>query len=208
MRVLLGRARARDADRSLPQRLRAIWDLRRRPREGARSTLPEGRACRARWLNRDLGRRPADPLVLLRRRLRGRALPPHAVGYVRPLNLGTDRMVDELAMIVIDISEQHDLSLVDVEGPQGVRGRNSDNTRLRDVRVGTRNQPRGRADPNVPLDREPGPSNQPSPLVLISGTSERRVHSISRRRDRGHALSTRRSSARCATLPDVPAARS
>jgi GDP-D-mannose 3',5'-epimerase len=55
--------------------------------------------------------------------------------YARPLNLGTDRMVtiDELAMMVIDISGKYDLSLVHVEGPQGVRGRNSDNTRLRDV---------------------------------------------------------------------------
>lgn len=55
--------------------------------------------------------------------------------YSQPLNLGTDRMVtiDELAGIVIDISGKEDLSLVHVEGPQGVRGRNSDNTRLREV---------------------------------------------------------------------------
>jgi GDP-D-mannose 3',5'-epimerase len=55
--------------------------------------------------------------------------------YSQPLNLGTDRMVtiDELAEIVIEISGKEDLSLVHVEGPQGVRGRNSDNTRLREV---------------------------------------------------------------------------
>jgi GDP-D-mannose 3',5'-epimerase len=55
--------------------------------------------------------------------------------YSDPLNLGTDRMVtiDELAGIVIDISGKEDLSLVHVEGPQGVRGRNSDNTRLREA---------------------------------------------------------------------------
>jgi GDP-D-mannose 3', 5'-epimerase len=55
--------------------------------------------------------------------------------YREPLNLGTDRMVtiDELARIVIDISGKRDLELVHVEGPQGVRGRNSDNSRLRDV---------------------------------------------------------------------------
>jgi GDP-D-mannose 3', 5'-epimerase len=55
--------------------------------------------------------------------------------YREPLNLGTDRMVtiDELARIIIDISGKHDLELVHVEGPQGVRGRNSDNSRLRDV---------------------------------------------------------------------------
>ena len=56
-------------------------------------------------------------------------------GYREPLNLGTDRMVsiDELARIVIAISGKHDLELVHVDGPQGVRGRNSDNSRLREV---------------------------------------------------------------------------
>ncbi len=51
-----------------------------------------------------------------------------------PLNLGSDRMVtiNELADIIaaiagIDIVKKH------VPGPQGVRGRNSDNTRLREV---------------------------------------------------------------------------
>jgi GDP-D-mannose 3', 5'-epimerase len=55
--------------------------------------------------------------------------------HAEPLNLGTDHLVtiDELARIVIDISGKHDLELVHVEGPQGVRGRNSDNSRLRDV---------------------------------------------------------------------------
>jgi len=55
--------------------------------------------------------------------------------YGQPLNLGTDRMVsiDELARVVIAISGKHDLELVHVEGPQGVRGRNSDNNKLREV---------------------------------------------------------------------------
>jgi nucleoside-diphosphate-sugar epimerase len=55
--------------------------------------------------------------------------------YREPLNLGTDRMVsiDELARIVIAISGKQDLELVHVEGPQGVRGRNSDNSRLCEV---------------------------------------------------------------------------
>lgn len=54
--------------------------------------------------------------------------------YPHPLNLGQDRMVtiDELAELVanaagIKVSKKH------VDGPQGVRGRNSDNTRLREV---------------------------------------------------------------------------
>jgi nucleoside-diphosphate-sugar epimerase len=52
-----------------------------------------------------------------------------------PINLGTDRMVsiNELARIVIEISGKHDIGLEHVSGPQGVRGRNSDNNRLRDV---------------------------------------------------------------------------
>jgi GDP-D-mannose 3', 5'-epimerase len=55
--------------------------------------------------------------------------------YTRPLNLGTDRMVtiNELARIVIEISGKSGLELKHVEGPQGVRGRNSDNSRLREV---------------------------------------------------------------------------
>lgn len=54
--------------------------------------------------------------------------------YTEPLNLGQDRMVtiNQLADIVaeiagIEITKKH------VPGPQGVRGRNSDNTRLRQV---------------------------------------------------------------------------
>ncbi len=54
--------------------------------------------------------------------------------YHDPLNLGQDRMVtiNELADIIADIAgitivKQH------VDGPQGVRGRNSDNSRLREV---------------------------------------------------------------------------
>jgi GDP-D-mannose 3', 5'-epimerase len=55
-------------------------------------------------------------------------------GYHEPLNLGQDRMVtiNQLADIVAEVAgiriiKKH------VPGPQGVRGRNSDNTRLRQV---------------------------------------------------------------------------
>jgi len=54
--------------------------------------------------------------------------------HVEPLNLGQDRMVtiNELADMVaaaagVPITKRH------IDGPQGVRGRNSDNTRLRSV---------------------------------------------------------------------------
>jgi GDP-D-mannose 3', 5'-epimerase len=51
-----------------------------------------------------------------------------------PLNLGTDRMVtiNELAAIIARIAGKR-IAIRHVAGPQGVRGRNSDNTRLRDV---------------------------------------------------------------------------
>jgi nucleoside-diphosphate-sugar epimerase len=55
--------------------------------------------------------------------------------YPHPLNLGTDVMVtiNELADIIVQISGKHDITLEHVPGPQGVRGRNSDNTRLNEV---------------------------------------------------------------------------
>jgi nucleoside-diphosphate-sugar epimerase len=54
--------------------------------------------------------------------------------YGEPLNLGSDRLVtiDELAKIAMTAAGK-DLDIVHVEGPQGVRGRNSDNSRLREV---------------------------------------------------------------------------
>lgn len=55
--------------------------------------------------------------------------------FAEPINLGTDRMVsiNELAKIIIDISGKSGLRLKHIDGPQGVRGRNSDNTLLRQV---------------------------------------------------------------------------
>ena len=54
--------------------------------------------------------------------------------YVKPLNLGQDRLIsiNHLSDMVADIAgikivKKH------IDGPQGVRGRNSDNTRLREV---------------------------------------------------------------------------
>ena len=55
--------------------------------------------------------------------------------HSEPLNLGTDEMVsiDELARLVIQMSGKRDITLHHVDGPQGVRGRNSDNTKLAEV---------------------------------------------------------------------------
>ena len=54
--------------------------------------------------------------------------------FREPLNLGQDRMVtiDELAEMVAEIAGVR-ITLKHVSGPQGVRGRNSDNTLLRKV---------------------------------------------------------------------------
>jgi nucleoside-diphosphate-sugar epimerase len=55
--------------------------------------------------------------------------------YTEPLNIGSTELVtvNQLAQRILDISGKPDLSLRHVEGPQGVRGRNSDNTRIRQV---------------------------------------------------------------------------
>ncbi len=54
--------------------------------------------------------------------------------YREPLNLGQDRMVsiNQLADMIAEIAGIR-ISKRHVPGPQGVRGRNSDNTRLREV---------------------------------------------------------------------------
>ncbi len=54
--------------------------------------------------------------------------------FHEPLNLGQDRMVsiNQLADIIAEIAEI-EITQKYVDGPQGVRGRNSDNTKLREV---------------------------------------------------------------------------
>lgn len=65
--------------------------------------------------------------------------------YPNPLNLGTDRLVtiDEVVDIVAGIAGKRLRRRYDPSRPQGVRGRNSDNTRLRQV-LGW--------EPSVPLE--------------------------------------------------------
>ncbi len=52
-----------------------------------------------------------------------------------PLNIGSDRLVtiNELADIIIKISKKKIVRKYNLSAPQGVRGRNSDNTKLRQV---------------------------------------------------------------------------
>ncbi|MEO6393755.1 MAG: NAD-dependent epimerase/dehydratase family protein [Pyrinomonadaceae bacterium] len=54
--------------------------------------------------------------------------------HYEPLNLGQDRMVtiNELAGIIANVAGI-DVKIKHIDGPQGVRGRNSDNTKLREV---------------------------------------------------------------------------
>jgi nucleoside-diphosphate-sugar epimerase len=49
-----------------------------------------------------------------------------------PLNMGTDHLVsiDELAHIILELSGKRGVRIRHVPGPQGVRGRNSDNSKL------------------------------------------------------------------------------
>jgi GDP-D-mannose 3', 5'-epimerase len=55
--------------------------------------------------------------------------------YPEPLNLGTEEMVtiNQLARLVMEVAGKPGVTLRHVDGPQGVRGRNSDNSRLRRV---------------------------------------------------------------------------
>lgn len=55
--------------------------------------------------------------------------------YREPLNLGQDRLIsiNDLAVMIMGIAGKPNITLEHVPGPQGVRGRNSDNTRLREV---------------------------------------------------------------------------
>jgi nucleoside-diphosphate-sugar epimerase len=56
-------------------------------------------------------------------------------GYSGPLNLGTDELVtiDELVDIVSEVAGKSVRKRHDTSKPQGVRGRNSDNSRLREI---------------------------------------------------------------------------
>jgi nucleoside-diphosphate-sugar epimerase len=58
-----------------------------------------------------------------------------ASNYSQPLNLGTDELVtiDGLVDIVAEIAGKSVSKTHNLQGPQGVRGRNSDNAQLRTV---------------------------------------------------------------------------
>ena len=55
--------------------------------------------------------------------------------YKKPLNLGSDQMVsmNEMAVIVKDLAGKVEMPTKHIPGPEGVRGRNSDNTLIKQV---------------------------------------------------------------------------
>jgi GDP-D-mannose 3', 5'-epimerase len=55
--------------------------------------------------------------------------------HPEPVNIGSDHLVsiDDLGRLVLAVAGRTDLRIAHVPGPQGVRGRNSDNTLVRDV---------------------------------------------------------------------------
>jgi GDP-D-mannose 3', 5'-epimerase len=55
--------------------------------------------------------------------------------YAHPLNLGTDELVtiNQLVDLVAETAGKNIMKRHDLTKPQGVRGRNSDNTKLREV---------------------------------------------------------------------------
>ena len=60
---------------------------------------------------------------------------PNTTAHREPINLGQDRMlsIDELVDLVVKIAGKPVKKRYDLSKPQGVRGRNSDNTQLRQV---------------------------------------------------------------------------
>jgi nucleoside-diphosphate-sugar epimerase len=54
--------------------------------------------------------------------------------YPHPLNIGQDRLIsiNELVSVVSRLAE-YEIEIEHIDGPQGVRGRNSDNTRLYEI---------------------------------------------------------------------------
>jgi len=95
-------------------------------------------------------------------------------GYTKPINLGTEELVtiDELVDIVCEVAGKRLHKRYNVSAPQGVRGRNSDNSKLREIlgwepRISLREgiertypwiwaqlAKQGRAKPPVPKDAE------------------------------------------------------
>ena len=130
--------RPRDPRRPLPQRLRPARHLGRRPREGPGGDLPQGdrrpsspATTRSRS-GATASRRAASCTSTTASRARGGSW---TATSIEPLNLGCDELVtiNELVDIVEEIAgvklERH----YNLDAPKGVRGRNSDNTLIKEL---------------------------------------------------------------------------
>ena len=121
------------ARRALPQHLRARRHLGRRPREGARRALPQGRRPpRAAGPSKygATASRPA-PSFIVDECVEGTLRLMRSDVKV-PVNIGSEEMVTigRLADLISEIAGKH-IEKTFVTGPQGVRGRNSDNHLIR-----------------------------------------------------------------------------
>ena len=170
---ILGGTWPRDAHRPLPQHLRADRDLVRRPREGARGDVPQGRS-RPRTAATCASRSGATG----RRRAASASSTTACVGIDRimhsdaliatPINLGSSELVsiNELVSIVEEIAGVTLARSYDLDAPKGVAGRNSDNTFIRErPGLGTPDAPAGWHGGDVRLDRRPvrGAEGRPAP---------------------------------------------
>ena len=128
--------RPHDAGRALPQRLRSLWNVGRRPREGT------GRDCRKVAMAVIAGKHEIeiwgdgeqtrsfmyiDDCVIGTRKLM------HS-DIVEPINIGSDEMVtiNQLVDIVEEIAGIKLKRNYKLDAPKGVRGRNSDNTLIKE----------------------------------------------------------------------------
>ncbi len=125
-----------DAHRSVPQHLRAVRHVRRRPGEGAGGDLPEGRAGRGRRQRSRSGAtasrrgRSATSTTASRASTASCSPTTPSRSTSAPTKWCPSTSWHDL---VAEVAGKRDIGLNRIPGPQGVRGRNSDNTLLREV---------------------------------------------------------------------------
>ena len=128
-----GSRRASSASTTSSARTAPTTAAARRPRRRSAARSP---TVESGGIDRDLGRRRADALVLLHRRLRRGHLPADAVGPSRAAQprarTGWSASTSWRGSSSRSRARPASPSTTS-PGPQGVRGRNSDNTRLREV---------------------------------------------------------------------------
>ena len=137
---VLGRARARDAYRALPQHLRPVRHLGRRPGKGARRDLPQGRSrprtpATTASTSGATARRPAASATSTTASSASTGSCTATQLIATPVNLGSSELVsiNELVSMVEEIAGVKLERTYDLGAPKGVAGRNSDNTFIESV---------------------------------------------------------------------------